>query len=102
MTVETYWSIITIKDPKDERIKALRKIAGGDTYFLIYHKMMSWQVRCQIPIFLRCTSDNIIEALAKLIDEEVENVEVVVSILERKGLLAIQEEKNFISEDTSL
>lgn len=70
-----------------KEIKALRKIAGGDTYTVIYLKMLLKSLQTDGKLYFEGVSSNFIEEIALDIDEDYENVQVTVNYLHSKGLL---------------
>lgn len=68
-------------------IKKLRKIAGGDTYTVIYLKMMLLSLKSEGRIAYDCSESEFVENLALDIDEDEENVAVTVAFLQKHGLL---------------
>lgn len=72
-------------------IKKLRRIAGGDTYTIIYLKMMLLSLKNEGHIAYGCPVDEFIENLALDIDEDEENVSVTVAFLQKHGLLVESE-----------
>ena len=68
-------------------IKKLRKIAGGDTYTVIYLKMMLLSLKNEGRIAYDCSEGEFVENLALDIDEDEENVAVTVAFLQKHGLL---------------
>lgn len=82
-----YW--LKLKDDffSDKRIKKLRRIAGGDTYTIIYLKMMLRCINTDGVIEYEGIEDSLAEELALDLDEEADNVEVTVQFLLNAGLL---------------
>ena len=76
-----YW--IQLKEGffKQKAIKKLRKIAGGDTYTIIYLKMLLVAVRQGNRLFFEGVEDTFPEELALELDEDTENVKVTLSFL---------------------
>ncbi|WP_259703948.1 phage replisome organizer N-terminal domain-containing protein [Weissella paramesenteroides] len=70
-----------------KEIKALRRIAGGDTYTVIYLKMLLKSLQTDGKLYFEGVSSNFIEEIALDIDEDYENVQVTVNYLHNKGLL---------------
>ena len=68
-------------------IKKLRKIAGGDTYTIIYLKILLRSLRDSGKIFFEGVDDSFHEELALILDEEPDNVLFTLTFLERCGLL---------------
>ena len=68
-------------------IKKLRKIAGGDTYTIIYLKILLRSLRDSGKIFFEGVDDSFHEELALILDEEPDNVLFTLTFLEKCGLL---------------
>lgn len=68
-------------------IKKLRKIAGGDTYTVIYLKMMLLSLKSEGRIGYDCAEEEFVEYLALDLDEDKDNVAVTVAFLSAHGLL---------------
>ena len=79
-----------------KRIKKLRKIAGGDTYTLIYFKMQLLSVRNGGVLEYSGLEQTFAEELALDIDEEPENVAVTLSYLRSCGLIETYDNKEFL------
>jgi len=71
---------------KNARIKKLRKLAGGDTYTIIYLKLMLLSMNYNSTLIYEGIENTIEEELALKIDEEVEDVRLTVSYLASCGL----------------
>lgn len=78
-------------------IKKLRKIAGGDTYTVIYLKMMLLSLKNEGHIAYDCPESEFIENLALDIDEDEENVAVTVAFLCKHSLLVESEFESDVS-----
>lgn len=91
-----YW--LKLKDDffTQKEIKRLRKIAGGDTYTIIYLKLMLLSLKDEGNLFFENVEEEFIEELALELDEQRDDVEVTINYLKSKGLL------NVISEDTMM
>ena len=66
-------------------IKKLRKIAGGDTYVIIYEEMMDLSIDHQGYIHYQGIEPDIVREVALILDEDYNNVAAVWTILERVG-----------------
>lgn len=77
------------------KIKKLRRIAGGDTYTIIYLKMQLLSLKNEGRLLYEGTEDNFVDEIALCIDEEPENVGVTINYLLRQGLLAQSSELEF-------
>ena len=92
MTAKKYYWIKLQRDFFEQKeIKLLRKIAGGDTYTIIYLKMILASLEYEGLLLFEGIADNIHEEVALLIDEDVENVQVTMTYLIKKGLLELKE-----------
>ena len=56
------------------KIKKLRRIAGGDTYTIIYLKMQLLSLKHNGKLFFEGIEDNFAEEISLTIDEDPENV----------------------------
>ncbi len=89
---KTFYFLKLEKDFFDKKeIKLLRKIAGGDTYTIIYLKMLLMSLSDSGFFYFENIGNNIDEEVAISIEEDIENVSVTLSYLQKKGLLEIVE-----------
>lgn len=82
-----YWLKLEEGFFNEKEIKKLRRIAGGDTYTIIYLKMMLMSLQFEGKLFFDGLEDTFIEELALMLDEDVDNVKVTVSYLISTGLM---------------
>lgn len=82
-----YWLKLTEQFFKDKAMKKLRKIAGGDTYTIIYLKMLLRAITQGNKLYFEGVETNFIDELALDLDEEPDNVSVTISYLKSKGLI---------------
>lgn len=87
-----YW--IQLKEGffKQKEIKKLRKIAGGDTYTVIYLKMLLKAVQQGNRLYFEGVEETFHEEIALELDEDPENVKVTIAFLERQGLIRVLSE----------
>lgn len=82
-----YW----LKLPEDffrqKSIKKLRRIAGGDTYTVIYLKMLLVAIKQDGKLFFEGVEDDFCEELALDLDEEPNNVKITIQFLLSQGLM---------------
>lgn len=87
MAKRYYW----LKLPEDffrqKAIKKLRRIAGGDTYTVIYLKMLLVAIKQDGKLFFEGVEDDFCEELALDLDEEPDNVKVTIQFLISQGLM---------------
>lgn len=84
-----YWLKLTEQFFKDKPIKKLRKIAGGDTYTIIYLKMLLRAITQGNKLYFEGVENDFVEELALDLDEDEENVSVTIAYLKGKGLLKL-------------
>ena len=77
------------------RIKKLRKMAGGDTYLLIYLKMQLKAMKTGGVLAFRGVEQNIADELALDLDEAPDDVRVTLAYLCSCGLAETSDEINF-------
>ena len=96
MAKRYYW--LKLKDDffTDKRIKKLRRIAGGDTYTIIYLKMMMKCMNNDGILEYEGIEDNFADELALDLDEDADNVQITVNFLMRAGLLEEMGENRFL------
>jgi predicted phage replisome organizer len=82
-----YWLKLKEDFFSSKEIKKLRRIAGGDTYTIIYLKLMLLSVRAVGRVYFEGVEDTFCEELALEIDEEPDNVKMTLMYLLKMGLL---------------
>jgi len=87
MAKKYYWLKMKEDFFNDLAIKKLRKIAGGDTYTIIYLKMMLLSLKDEGILYYEGIEETFQEELALILDEDVENVKATVTLLLMTGLL---------------
>ena len=86
-----YWLKLPKDFFEDRAIKKLRSIAGGDTYTIIYLKMLLRTLEDDGKFVYEGIEDSIVEEIALDIDEKEEDVSVAISYLIKKGLMICTE-----------
>lgn len=80
-----------LKLPKDwlknARVKKLRSIAGGDTYTIIYLKLLLMSIGHDCKILYEGLEPTLAEELALKIDEKKENIEATLAYFKTYGML---------------
>lgn len=87
MNKKYYWLKLKEDFFSEKEIKKLRKIAGGDTYTIIYLKMMLLSLRDDGRLYFDGLEESFAEEIALTIDEEVENVKVTMAYLLSTNLM---------------
>lgn len=81
---------------KSLRIKKLRRLAGGDTYTIIYLKMQLLSIVSEGYLAYKGVFDTFAEEIAEDIDEDLENVQVTITYLLSCGLMEQKDNKYFL------
>lgn len=89
MAKRYYWLKLPKDFFEDKAIKRLRQIAGGDTYTIIYLKMLLKSMEDDGKLFYEGIEDTICDEIALDINESADDVQVTISYLEKKGLLIV-------------
>ena len=89
-----YWLKLKETYFDNPKIKMLRKIAGGDTFTIIYLKMQLLSIRSEGILKYEGIDNSFADEIALKIDEDVENIKVVLSFLEKQGLLEFNEQQD--------
>ena len=87
MSKKYYWLKLKEDFFRQKEIKKLRKIAGGDTYTIIYLKMQLLSLQNEGILKYEGVEENIAEQIALEIDEEVDNVQITLSFLMANKLI---------------
>lgn len=90
-----YWLKLPDDFFRQKPIKKLRRIAGGDTYTIIYLKMLLVSLKNEGKLFFDGVEENFTEEIALELDEEEENVKVTVQFLMTQGLLQLIDESEY-------
>lgn len=90
-----YWLKLQDDFFKSKRIKKLRRIAGGDTYTIIYLKMQLLAMKKGGVLEYTGLEQTFADELALDLDEEPENVSVTVSFLLSCGLLETSDNREY-------
>lgn len=82
-----YWLKLSEDFFRQKEIKKLRRIAGGDTYTVIYLKMLLRSMEDGGKLYYEGYESDFASELALDIDEDVENVKMTVTFLIANGIL---------------
>lgn len=93
MSIPKKYFWLKLKDTffANPKIKKLRKIAGGDTFSVIYLKLMLLSLKNDGVIEIEGLEPTIEEELALILDEEVDNVRLTVNYLKQTQLMQSEE-----------
>lgn len=82
-----YWLKLKEDFFRQKEIKKLRRIAGGDTYTIIYLKLQLLSIKNEGIIEYEGTEEDIVEQLALEIDEDIDNIKVTFAFLQTNNLI---------------
>ena len=99
-----YWLKLKEDFFTDKRIKRLRKISGGDTYTIIYLKLLLLSLKDSGKLYYDGVETDFIKELALTIEETEDDVMVTVNYLVAQGLMEIitENDEYFLTEIPSL
>ena len=98
-----YWLKLKEDFFHDKEIKKLRRIAGGDTYTVIYLKLMLLSLKSDGRLYYDGVEDSFCEELALEIDESPDNVKVTLMYLEKLKLIRmVSEEELYLTQMDNL
>lgn len=100
MSKRYYWLKLQKNFFAQPKIKKLRKIAGGDTYTIIYLKMQLLSLSNGGKLFFDGIEESFSEEIALTIDEDPDNVKVTVQYLLSQGLIEPCSETEFLMTET--
>lgn len=83
-----------------KEIKRLRKIAGGDTYTIIYLKMLLRSIMNEGKLYFDGLEADFAAELALDLDESEENVQITITYLLNSGLLEMRSDDEYYLPDT--
>ena len=95
-----YWLKLKEDFFRDKRIKKLRKIAGGDTYTIIYLKLQLLSLQNNGVIIFEGIENTLAEEIALDLDEDVDNVRITLNFLQTNGLFEETDQNHFIMTET--
>lgn len=95
MAKRYYWLKLPDGFFRQKAIKKLRKIAGGDTYTIIYLKMLLVAMKQDGRLYFEGVEATFYDELALDLDEEAENVRVTVMFLIQQDLMQLIDETEY-------
>lgn len=96
MAKRYYWLKLPSDFFRQKAIKKLRRIAGGDTYTIIYMEMLLLAMQNDNKLYFDGVEDDFAEELALELDEDPENVKVTLLFLQKQGLIEVVEEDEYL------
>lgn len=101
MAKKFYWLKLNEDFFRQPRIKKLRRIAGGDTYTIIYLKMQLLSLENEGKLYFEGVEETFAEELALILDEDAENVKVTLLYLFDQGLIEEYKENEYLMTETA-
>ena len=87
MAKKYYWLKLMKDFFQQPKMKKLRRIAGGDTYTVIYLKLQLLSLENGGQLYYEGIEEDFAEEVALTIDEDVDNVRFVLLYLQQQGLI---------------
>jgi predicted phage replisome organizer/uncharacterized phage protein (TIGR02220 family) len=94
MEKRNYWLKLKEFFFKEPRVKKLRKIAGGDTYTIIYLEILLLTIRTNGYLVFQGIEKTLAEELALILDEDVDNITVTLEFMKSNNLIEKTENEN--------
>jgi len=102
MKKEYYWLRLKTDFFTNKAMKKLRRIAGGDTYTIIYLKLMLLSLQHEGVLFYESVEPTFYEEMALALDEDAENVRITLAFLESAGLIEQRTENEYFLSEVPL
>ncbi|MGL4573137.1 MAG: phage replisome organizer N-terminal domain-containing protein, partial [Clostridium sp.] len=96
MAKKYYWLKLKEDFFRQKEIKKLRRIAGGDTYTIIYLKMLLLAMNNEYTLCFEGIEDDFSAELALELDEDTTNVQMTLAFLQNQNLIEIIDEDKFL------
>jgi predicted phage replisome organizer len=87
MKKRNYWLKLKEDFYSQPYIKKLRKIAGGDTYTIIYQKILLLSIKTNGYVVFQGIEKTFEEELSLILDEDVDNIKVAISFMKANKLI---------------
>lgn len=100
MAKKFFWLKLKEDFFRDKRIKKLRRIAGGDTYTIIYLKLQLLSLKHNGTLIYEGVEETLEEELALEIDEDEDNVKIALAYLFNNGLIEETDPNHFVMTET--
>lgn len=91
-----YWLKLKEDFFRQKEIKKLRKIAGGDTYTIIYLKMQLLSIKNNGILRFDGLEESFADEIALELDEDAENVKITMAYLKAAKLLEVIEDNEYM------
>ncbi|MBC2368121.1 hypothetical protein HBP99_05710 [Listeria booriae] len=91
MAKKYYWLKLKNDFFRNPEVKILRRVAGGDTYTLIYLEMMLLSLENEGHLYFEGFGDDMADELSVILDERKEDVQFLMTFLQAKNLIEVKE-----------
>jgi predicted phage replisome organizer len=95
-TKKIHWLKLKTDFFNQREVKKLRRVAGGDTYTIIYLKLQLLSAKNDGIINFEGTEKSLAEQLELELDEELENIKITLSFLQANGLIESINDSDFL------
>lgn len=96
MAKKYYWLKLKADFFTSRAMKKLRKIAGGDTYTIIYLKLQLLSLKDEGVLFFEGVEPTFAEEMALALDEDADNVKATLLFLQNMGLIEQRSNNEYI------
>ena len=72
---------------RQKEVKGMRRLEGGDSYVIVYQKMMAHSLKNDNRIYFDNVEDSFVEEISLMIDEDVEKIKATLAFLEKVNLV---------------
>ena len=96
MNKRYFWLKLKTDFFKSIPMKKLRRIAGGDTYTIIYLKLQLLSIKDDGILYFQGYESTFYDEMALALDEDAENVQATIIFLESVGLLKKQSDSEYL------
>lgn len=96
MAKKYYWLKLKADFFTSRAMKKLRRIAGGDTYTIIYLKLQLLSLKDEGLLYYEGVEPTFYEEMALALDEDAENVKATLIFLESMGLISQNNDHEYI------
>lgn len=96
-----YWIKLRPTFFQSKEIKKLRRIAGGDTFVIIYLKMQLLSLENNGKLYFDNLEEEFAEELALTLDEDSDNVRMTIGFLQRCGLIEQRSDDEYFLPEVS-
>ena len=100
MAKKYFWLKLMNDFFQQPKMKKLRKVAGGDTYTIIYLKMQLLSLKTDGKLYFDGVEETFAEELALTIDEDEDNVLFTLMFLQKQGLIEQVTEREYALPET--